>query len=76
MTDLGNRNCVMSPWYEPKGSEESLLEGKTAIKMRTLDLVAIVKNNPLVSEAPTTKTYYLIEQSETKLHIMSRNNTR
>ena len=52
------------------------MEGKTALKMRTLDLVAIVKNNPLVSEAPTTKTYYLIEQSETKLHVMSRNNTR
>ena len=76
MTELGNKRCVMSPWEEAKGGEESTIQGHTAIKMRTLDLVAIVKNNPLVSEAPTTKTYYLIEQSETKLHIFSRNNTR
>ena len=30
----------------------------------------------MVSECPTTKTYYLVENSATKLHIFCRNNSR
>ena len=30
----------------------------------------------MVKEAPTTKTYYLIEKSATKFHMIIRNNTR
>lgn len=44
--------------------------------MRTLDMVVQVKGNPMVKEAPTTKTFYLIENSETKFHMLCRNNNR
>ena len=66
----------MSPWEDAKSPEEATLLGHTAKQMRTCDVVIQVKGNPMVKEAPTTKTYYLIEKSATKLHILCRNNSR
>jgi len=61
MVARGNQNVVICPWEDAKGGEESVIMGHKAIKMRKLDMVVIIKNNPMVSQAPTTKTYYLIE---------------
>lgn len=61
MTACGNANIVMTPWEDAKDGEEGTIMGLKAIKMRKLDMLVYVKNNPMVSQAPTTKTYYLIE---------------
>ena len=66
----------MNAWEEAKSVEDAKLLGQTAKQMRTLSLVVQVKGNPMVKECPTTKTYYLIEKSATRLHILCRNNSR
>ena len=70
----------MKPWEDVKSPEEGQvpswdMKGLTAKRTRTCDVVVQVKGNPMVKEAPTKKTYLLIEQSETKLHMIARNNT-
>ena len=44
--------------------------------MRILKMIVQVKGNPMVKVCPTKKTYFLIENSPTKLHIIVRNNTK
>ena len=66
----------MSLWEDAKKGEEGTIFGHQAQQMRTMSMVVQIKGNPMVKEAPTTKTYYLIENSATKLHIFVRNNTR
>ena len=56
----------MKPWEDVKTPEEGQIpnwdmKGMTAKKWRTCDVVVNVKGNPMVKEAPTKKTYYLIE---------------
>ena len=76
MQHRGEQNVAVTPWADPASTEEATLLGLTAKKMRQLTMVVQVKGNPFVKEVPTTKTYYLLEQSETKLHILCRNNTK
>ena len=76
MQHRGEQNVTVTPWAEPASTEEATFLGMTAKKMRQLSMVVQVKGNPFVKECPTTKTYYLLEQSETKLHILCRNNTK
>jgi len=49
MVEKGNKDVAMSTWEEAKGGEESILMGHKAKRMRKLDFVAIIKNNPMVS---------------------------
>ena len=71
----GEKNIQLSQWEEVKQLEDAKLLGKTAKQMRTLSVVIQVKGNPMVKECPTVKTYYLIEKSATKLHMLVRNNS-
>ena len=67
----------MNPWEKVENpSDESTLLGQQARMMRTMSMIVQVKGNPMVSVCPTTKTYYLLENSETKFHMLCRNNTR
>ena len=50
--------------------------GQTAKRMRSADFIKQVRGNPLVKEAPTMKTYYMLEHSPTKLHFLQKNTTR
>lgn len=72
----GEKNITVSKWEEAKSGDDATLLGHTAKQMRTLNLVVQVKGNPMVKECPTMKTYYLIEKSATKLHMLIRNNNR
>lgn len=62
----GEKNISMTAWEDPKSPEEGQvpswdLKGLTVKKVRVCELVVQVKGNPMVKEAPTKKTYYLIE---------------
>ena len=72
----GEKSITVTNWEDPKSVEDAKLMGHTAKQMRTLNLVVQVKGNPMVKECPTTKTYYLLEKSATKLHMLIRNNSR
>lgn len=61
-------------WEEATGDDITIL-GMTAKKKRVATFTAQVKNNPLVKVVPTRKTYYLIEHTPTKLHIIQKNKT-
>ena len=78
MAFRGEASIEMNPWekVENPSSEESTLFGHSAKMMRTMSMVVQVKGNPMVSQCPTIKTYYLIENSATKFHMLCRNNTK
>lgn len=76
MESRGEQNVNMGLWEEAKPGDDGVIFGHRATQMRQMTMVVQVKGNPMVKECPTTKTYYLIENSATKLHVFCRNNTR
>ena len=73
--DRGELDVTREDWKEPDESwaEECKenLPGKP-IQVRKIKGRVQLKGNPLVKEAPTTKNYFLIEKSDTRLHIVVR----
>lgn len=47
----------------------------TVQKVKKLSADFVIKNNPFVKKAPTLKTFYLIEKSDTKIVIRGLNKT-
>ena len=67
---------TVTPWGDPTSAEEATVLGLTAKQMRVLNMIVQVRGNPMIKVCPTKKTYFLIENSPTKVHIIVRNNNK
>lgn len=73
--ERGEVNVARDNWKEPdeawaKECEEDL--PGPALLVRKVYAKVQMKGNPFVKEAPTTKNYFLIEKSDTRLHVVVR----
>ena len=76
--ERGELNVTKDNWKEPDEAwAEECKENLPGpvLKVRKIFGKVQLKGNPFVKEAPTTKNYFLIEKSDTRLHVVVRNRT-
>lgn len=73
----GEQNIVTGTWQEPTEEEQTKLTNCAAPvqKVKRVSADFVIKNNPFVKKAPTVKSMFLLERSDTKLVIRSLNKT-
>jgi hypothetical protein len=70
----GELNVSTTPWSDPVG-EDAKYDNQTVLRTKTIKMRVQIKGNPFVKEAPTTKIFKLIENSENKIVLKVLNKT-
>lgn len=68
----GAKINFITPWKEPEKVEDKNYNGQEVLKMRTLDADFKV-DSKFVKQAPTFKTFRVLEHTETTIKVHSLN---
>jgi hypothetical protein len=70
----GELSVSSTPWSDPVG-EDAKYDNQTVLRTKIIKMRVQIKGNPFVKEAPTTKNFKLIENSENKIVLKVLNKT-
>ena len=70
----GDLDVSATPWVDPS-TKDSKYDNKTVLSTKTMKLRRPIKGNPFVKEAPTTKVFKVIENSQDKIVLRILNTT-